>query len=119
MLEKIIKEKAEAYYQEARETRRYIHSHPELSFEEFKTSAFVAQKLNEIGIPNQVIGGTGVLGIIEGKNPGAKMIMLRADLDALPIHEKNDVEYKSQNEGVMHACGHDVHTTCLLGAARI
>jgi len=119
MHEKIIKEKAEAYFKEARETRRYIHAHPELSFEEFKTSAFVVSKLNEIGIPNQIIGGTGVLGIIEGKNPGSKMIMLRADLDALPILEKNEVEYKSQNAGVMHACGHDVHTTCLLGAARI
>jgi len=119
MLDKIIKEKAAAYFNEAKETRHYIHAHPELSFEEYKTSAFVAQKLTDIGIPNSVIGGTGILGIIEGKNPGSKMIMLRADLDALPIHEKNDVTYKSQNEGVMHACGHDVHTTCLLGAAKI
>jgi amidohydrolase len=119
MLEKIIKEKAENYFQEAQDTRRYIHAHPELSFEEFQTSAYVAQKLSAIGIPHQIIGGTGVLGIIEGKNPGSKMIMLRADLDALPITEKNDVTYKSLNEGVMHACGHDVHTTCLLGAAKI
>jgi amidohydrolase len=119
MLQQLIKAKAEALFEGARVTRRYIHANPELSFQEFKTSAYVIDRLNKIGIPSQIIGGTGVLGIIEGKNPSSKMIMLRADLDALPIFEKNEVEYKSLNEGVMHACGHDVHTTSLLGAAKI
>lgn len=117
--ENIIKQKSEEYFNEIRDIRRHIHSHPELSFEEFKTSAFVAQKLSEWSIKTQTIGGTGIVAYIEGKNPGKKTIMLRADLDALPIHEKTNSEYKSLNEGVMHACGHDVHSSCLLGAAKI
>ena len=117
--ENIIKQKSEDYFSEIRDIRRHIHSHPELSFEEFKTSAYVAQKLSEWGIKPQTIGGTGIVAYIEGKNPGKKTIMLRADLDALPIHEKTNSEYKSLNEGIMHACGHDVHSSCLLGAAKI
>ena len=119
MLPQIIKEKASLYFKDIQAIRHHIHAHPELSFEEFKTSAYVKQKLNEWGIRNEDIGGTGVLAYIEGNNPGKKIIMLRADLDALPIHERNDIDYKSLNEGVMHACGHDVHTSSLLGAARI
>jgi amidohydrolase len=100
--------------------RRHLHSHPELSFEEFKTSGFIAARLKEYGIPfEQGMVKTGIVALIEGRNPSGKVTALRADLDALPIHEKNDCEYKSKNEGVMHACGHDVHSACLLGAAKI
>jgi hippurate hydrolase len=99
--------------------RRHLHANPELSYQEFETCKFVQGNLTKIGIPFTVIATTGVLGIIEGKNPGKRVIALRADMDALPILEENDVDYKSKNDGVMHACGHDVHTTILLGAAKI
>ncbi|RYZ54270.1 MAG: amidohydrolase [Chitinophagaceae bacterium] len=101
------------------DVRRHLHTHPELSYQEFETSKFVQQKLAEYNIPYETKATTGVIGIIEGRNPSAKTIALRADMDALPITEENDLPYKSQNPGVMHACGHDVHTTCLLGAAKI
>ena len=99
--------------------RHHLHAHPELSYQEFETSAFIQQKLRDFGIPFSVMAETGVVGVIEGKNPGKKVIALRADIDALPIQEENDIPYKSTRPGVMHACGHDVHTTCLLGAAKI
>jgi len=99
--------------------RRHLHANPELSYQEFETCKFVQAQLTKIGIPFTVIATTGVLGIIEGKNPTKRVIALRADMDALPIIEENEVDYKSKNEGVMHACGHDVHTTILLGAAKI
>jgi amidohydrolase len=99
--------------------RRHLHAHPELSFQEFETSQFVKSCLTEYGIPFQAMTETGVVGLIQGKNPHKRCIALRADMDALPIAEANDVGYRSQTEGVMHACGHDVHTTCLLGAAKI
>ena len=100
--------------------RHHIHAHPELSFQETETAAFVASRLTEMGIPFQTgVAGTGVIGIIEGKNPGSRVLALRADMDALPITEANDVPYKSTRPGIMHACGHDVHTASLLGAARI
>lgn len=99
--------------------RQYLHAHPELSYKEFETSKFIQAKLTEWGIPFVTMATTGVVGIIEGKNPGTRVIALRGDMDALPILEENEVAYKSQNPGVMHACGHDVHTTCLLGAAKI
>lgn len=118
MLKKI-KLLAKEYAPEFIEVRRHLHAHPELSYKEYNTSEFIQAKLWEWGIPFEVKAGTGVIGLIEGKNPTKKLIALRADTDALPIIEENDVPYKSQNEGVMHACGHDVHTTCLLGAAKI
>ena len=99
--------------------RRHLHAHPELSYQEFETSKYVQAKLTAIGIPFTVIATTGVLGIIEGKNPSKRVIALRADMDALPIIEENKIDYKSNMDGVMHACGHDVHTTILLGAAKI
>lgn len=115
-----IRQKAAEYFPEVQAIRHHIHSHPELSFEEYNTAAFVSQKLTEWGIQHQTgVAGTGVVGLIEGRNPTKKCIALRADMDALPIQELNDVPYKSQNDGVMHACGHDVHTSCLLGVARI
>ena len=100
-------------------TRRHLHAHPELSYQEFETCKYVQAQLAKIGIPFTVIATTGVLGIIEGKNPSKRVIALRADMDALPIEEENEVDYKSKNPGVMHACGHDVHTSILLGAAKI
>ena len=100
-------------------TRRHLHAHPELSYQEFETCKYVQAQLSKIGIPFTVIATTGVLGIIEGKNPSKRVIALRADMDALPILEENNIDYKSTKEGVMHACGHDVHTTILLGAAKI
>lgn len=115
-----IRQKALEYFPEVQAIRHHIHAHPELSFEEYNTAAFVSQKLTEWGIPHQSgVAGTGVVGLIEGKNPTKKCIALRADMDALPIQELNDVPYKSRNDGVMHACGHDVHSSCLLGVARI
>ena len=115
-----IRNRSEKYFSDIQAIRRHIHANPELSFQEHKTSAFVAAKLKEWGITNQKsIAGTGIVALIEGRNPGKQCIALRADMDALPIPEANDVPYRSQNEGVMHACGHDVHSSCLLGAARI
>lgn len=99
--------------------RRHLHTHPELSYQEFNTSKYIQQKLSEYNIPFTVLATTGVVGIIKGKNYTSRVVALRADMDALPIDEENDVPYKSVNAGVMHACGHDVHTTCLLGAAKI
>jgi amidohydrolase len=114
-----IKTLAKKYAPEFIEIRHHLHSHPELSYQEFETSKFVQNKLKELGIPFEVMATTGVVGLIKGKNPDSRIIALRADMDALPIKEENDISYKSKNEGVMHACGHDVHTTCLLGAAKI
>lgn len=100
--------------------RHYLHANPELSFQEFNTAKYVAATLRSFGIePQEGVAGTGLIALIEGKNPTKKTIALRADMDALPIIEANDVPYKSKNEGVMHACGHDVHTASLLGTAKI
>ena len=118
LLEKI-KLLAHNYKEEFIAVRHHLHAHPELSYKEFETSLFVQNKLTEFGIPFSVMAETGVVGIVEGKNPTSKIIALRADMDALPIQEENTVVYKSKHDGVMHACGHDVHTTCLLGAAKI
>ncbi len=115
-----IKQLAKDYASEVVANRRHLHTNPELSFQEYNTAKFVAQKLRDIGLtPQEGIANTGVVALIEGRNPESKVIGLRADMDALPIFEKNDVPYKSQNEGVMHACGHDAHTSSLLGTAKI
>lgn len=114
-----IKALARQYAPEFIEVRHHLHAHPELSYQEYETSKFVQQRLTELGIPFEVKATTGVVGLIKGKNPESRIIALRADMDALPIQEANDIPYKSKNDGVMHACGHDVHTTCLLGAAKI
>jgi amidohydrolase len=115
-----IKALAKAYLVDITGIRRHLHANPELSTREFETAAFVASKLAEMGIAFQEgVAETGIVALIEGKNPSHKTIALRADMDALPIFEENEVPYKSKNEGVMHACGHDAHTASLLGAARI
>ncbi len=101
-------------------TRRHLHQNPELSFQEHKTARFVADRLKDLGLePQEGVANTGVVALIKGRNPESRVVGLRADMDALPIMEANDVPYKSQNPGVMHACGHDVHTSSLLGTARI
>ena len=100
--------------------RRHIHANPELSFSEKKTSMYLSSLLTDWDIPHaKGIAKNGIVGLIEGKNPKLKVIALRADMDALAITEQNEVEYKSKNDGIMHACGHDVHMTCLLGAIKI
>jgi len=101
------------------ENRRHLHAHPELSFCEYETSAFIKAKLDEMKIPWQAMAKTGVVALIEGDKQSGKVVALRADIDALPITEQNTIEYASQAKGVMHACGHDVHTSSLLGSVKI
>jgi amidohydrolase len=119
MLKQKISELASQIHQEVTNTRRHLHQHPELSFEEYQTSAFVAAELDKLGIPYQKMADTGIVAILTGAKPSEAVVALRADMDALPITEANDVPYCSKNHGVMHACGHDVHTSSLLGTARI
>ena len=114
-----IKSLAKKYAPEFIEVRHHLHANPELSYQEFETSKFVQQKLREYNVPFEVKATTGVVGLIKGKNPESRVIALRADMDALPITEQNEVPYKSKKTGIMHACGHDVHTSCLLGASKI
>ncbi|MES2565670.1 MAG: M20 family metallopeptidase [Bacteroidota bacterium] len=115
-----IKQLAQNYFDEIVSYRRHLHMHPELSFKEFETSAFVSSILKKHNIFHTTgIVQTGIVAIIEGKNPKKKTILLRADLDALPIKENNEIDYKSQNVGIMHACGHDVHSASVLGSAII
>ncbi|HNF42428.1 MAG TPA: M20 family metallopeptidase, partial [Ferruginibacter sp.] len=119
MIKERIRQLAKDHAAEFIGIRHHLHAHPELSYEEYDTSAFVQQKLQSWGIPFVVMAKTGVVGLLKGKNPGKRVVALRADMDALPITEENDIAYKSVKPGIMHACGHDVHTTCLLGAAKI
>lgn len=115
-----IKSLASKFHNQVVEYRRHLHAHPELSFKEYETSKYIAAFLDKHGISYQ--GGyveTGIVAHIHGKNPDKKVIALRADMDALPITETNEVSYKSTNEGVMHACGHDVHSSSMMGVALI
>ncbi|CAN5600204.1 M20 family metallopeptidase [soil metagenome] len=115
-----IQEQSKAGAAEVIKWRRHLHANPELSYQEFNTAKFVSNTLRNLGLnPTDGVAGTGILVLIEGKNSAKKTIALRADMDALPIIEANAVEYKSKNPGVMHACGHDVHTSSLMGTARI
>lgn len=115
-----IKTLSHEFFDEAIKIRRHLHEYPELSYKETATSGYISEKLDVFGIPyRKGFAGTGIVARIEGRNPGKKTIALRADMDALPVQEKNDLEFSSKNEGVMHACGHDVHMTCLLGASTI
>ena len=114
-----IKETAQKYSDYIIETRRYLHMHPELSTKEYETSKFVQSELDKIGVPYVQCGlETGVLATIKGGKPG-KTILIRGDMDALPVPEENDLSYKSTVDGVMHACGHDTHTAMMLTAAHI
>lgn len=114
-----IKSLSEKYSQQVVELRRHLHANPELSYQEFNTVKYVAQQLRSFGIEPSEVATTGLLAEVKGRNPSKRTIALRADMDALPILETNNVSYKSKNPGVMHACGHDVHTSSLLGTARI
>jgi amidohydrolase len=119
MLKNRIQELAASVLESTIQNRRHLHAHPELSFQEHKTVAFVAAKLDELGIAYQPMAKTGLLAIIKGDKASDQVVALRADMDALPIQEANEVAYKSTNVGVMHACGHDAHTASLLGTAAI
>lgn len=119
MLIEQIQSLATKYAAEFVAVRRHLHANPELSYKEFNTSLFLQDKLTAMGIPFEIKATTGIVAMIKGKNPEGRVIALRGDMDALPIEEENDVPYKSLNNGVMHACGHDVHTSILLGAAKI
>lgn len=115
-----IRSLAREYHSDIMAHRRHLHAHPELSFQETETARYVAARLAAWGIEHRTgVAGTGVVALIQGSNFRKKTVALRADMDALPILEANEVPYKSRNEGVMHACGHDVHTSALLGATRI
>lgn len=115
-----IKNIASEYLKDLIKIRRHIHANPELSNQEYKTAEYIAGILIHLGIEVETgIFNTGVVGIIKGKNPDKKVIALRADIDALPIVEENEIDYKSLNKGVMHACGHDVHASSLIGTAKI
>lgn len=119
-LQKKLSALADTHHKEWVQIRRHLHAHPELSFEEHETMAFVSAQLRTWGIEHEThITGTGIVAHVRGQNPEKRLVALRADMDALPIQEKNDVPYASANPGVMHACGHDVHTTSLLGAMQL
>lgn len=119
MLKEEIKALAQRFHPDIVKLRRHLHTYPELSFQEHKTSAFIKRQLDELGIVWKSVAGTGILATIEGQIKSEKVIALRADIDALPIQENNPVDYASQHPGVMHACGHDFHTSSLLGTAKI
>ncbi|WP_228384172.1 M20 metallopeptidase family protein [Sphingobacteruim zhuxiongii] len=118
-----IKEKiqnlADVYFQDTITNRRHLHQHPELSFEEYNTSAFIQQILRDLDIPFRLMANTGIVAEIKGDIPSDKVLALRADMDALPITEVEGRTYGSLNPGVMHACGHDVHTSSLIAVAKI
>lgn len=115
-----IQELANDIESEVLDIRRHLHANPELSFEEVETSKYICSKLDEYGIEYRSgIAKYGILGRIEGDKPGGKTIALRADMDALPVVEENSLSFKSCNNGVMHACGHDIHSASLLGTAKI
>ena len=115
-----IKELAAKNADWVKDIRHQLHSNPELSFQEFETSKFIINKLQEIGLEIETgYVKTGIVATLKCKDPESKTIALRADMDALPITETNEVTYKSKNIGVMHACGHDVHSSSLIGVAKI
>src|SRR5688572_32691 len=119
LLEKI-KSLSSQYSDQVVELRRHLHANPELSYQEFKTVKYVSSQLKSFGLsPKEGIATTGLVVEIHGRNAQKRTVALRADMDALPIHEANNVPYKSTVPGVMHACGHDVHTSSLLGTAKI
>lgn len=113
-----VRELSEKYQNEIVALRREFHQNPELSWQEFSTARRIEQELNRIGIDTKRITDTGIIGSIKGRK-GNKIVALRADIDALPVQEESDVSYRSRNDGIMHACGHDAHTAMLLVAAKI
>ena len=115
---KVVKNEVDKSLNHIIDLRRYFHQHPETSKNEYNTASKIEEELKNIGLTPIRVGETGVYAEILGKNTG-KILALRADIDALPIKEETNLEFKSVNDGVMHACGHDIHTASLLGAARI
>lgn len=116
----LIRQEAQRHHEDTVALRRHFHRHPELSTEERETAGFIAQELQKMGIPCQTgLADTGLCATITGKDPDSRCVALRADMDALPISEKTGLAFASERQGVMHACGHDAHMACLLGAARI
>jgi amidohydrolase len=118
ILRRKIQELSEKYFDEIVQIRRHLHQHPELSYKEYKTSEFIKAELDKMGLAYRTVFNTGITGELAGNSSGP-VIAIRADIDALPVQEKNEVSYKSLNNGVMHACGHDVHTASLLGTLKI
>ena len=117
---KHIRELSEKYQDEWIRIRHHLHRYPELSFQEHQTQKFISNELGQLGIRKlQPVAGTGLLAMVQGHNARGKTLILRADMDALPVEEENNIPYRSENKGIMHACGHDVHMTCVIGAARI
>src|SRR5476651_10669 len=119
MIKEQIQQLSKNIFNDVVANRRHLHSHPELSFHETETSAFIGRKLDALGLQYQKMADNGLVALIKGEKPSDKVVALRADMDALPITEANEVTYRSQNVGVMHACGHDAHTSSLLGTAKI
>ncbi len=119
MIKEQIQKLSQDIFDEVVANRRHLHTHPELSFHETKTSAFIASRLDALGLKYERMADNGLVALIKGEKPSDQVVALRADMDALPITEANEVSYKSQNNGVMHACGHDAHTSSLLGTAKI
>ena len=118
LLRQRVEQHCRLYHSDVVAVRRHIHANPELAFEEYKTSEFICKKLDQYGIPYQIMAKTGIVAFIEGRKKD-KVIALRADMDALPIHELNDSPFKSKVDGIMHACGHDAHSAMLLLAGRV
>ncbi len=117
---KHIKDLSEKYQDEWIRIRHHLHRYPELSFQEHQTQKYVSHELGQLGIRElQPVAETGILAVVQGHNTRGKTLILRADMDALPVEEENNIPYRSEHKGIMHACGHDVHMTCVLGAARI
>ena len=117
-IKKQIKKITQSIFNDVVSFRRWIHQNPELSFHEKKTSSFICEVLKKNNIKFTAgVAGYGVVALIEFNNPSSQVIGLRADMDALPIQEKNNIPYKSVNNGIMHACGHDAHTAIALGVA--
>src|ERR1051326_683687 len=114
-----IRQHADSVFETVVQCRRYLHANPELAFQEYQTSSIIRARLDEMNISWQSMATTGTVALIKGNKPSDKIIALRADMDALPIKETNQVDYVSKNDGVMHACGHDAHTASLLGVASI
>jgi amidohydrolase len=119
MIKDQIQKQAAHIFEQVVSARQHLHANPELSFKEFETSTYIQDKLTSWGIPFTILANTGVVGLIKGDLPSDRVIALRADMDALPIQEANNKPYASKNPGVMHACGHDVHSSSLLGTAFI
>ena len=114
-----LREECQQLHDELIALRREFHRAPELGLHEYHTAARIERELDRCGIPHERVGETAVAGHLTGNGNGSGLVVLRADIDALPIQETNDVPYRSQTPGMVHACGHDAHTTCLLGAAKV